>query len=112
MTRFTLYASVRSLPLGRLTLIVFMAALLPRLYALGTFLTIDEIKWAEGSAQFLLALQSGDLAQTYWHFFPGITIAWGGALTLWAMCLPTPDLALCAQTRVEILPVTIGWLRL
>jgi 4-amino-4-deoxy-L-arabinose transferase-like glycosyltransferase len=78
----------------------------------GTFLTIDEVKWAEGSAQFLLALQSGDLAQTYWHFFPGITIAWGGALTLWVMCLPTPDLALCAQTRVEILPVTIGWLRL
>ena len=51
MTRFTLQcaaslwdASVRSLPLGRLTLIVFLAALLPRLYALGTFLTIDEVK--------------------------------------------------------------------
>ncbi len=46
------------------TMVVFVAALLPRLYALGTFLTIDEVKWAEGAAQFLLALHTGDLATT------------------------------------------------
>ncbi|MCQ3977881.1 MAG: hypothetical protein DPW09_31015, partial [Anaerolineae bacterium] len=93
-------------------ILVFLAALLPRLYALGGFLTIDEVKWAEGAAQFLLALTSGDLAQTYWHFFPGVTLAWGGALTLWSLCLPGPNLAQCVQTQVEHLPDSIGWLRL
>jgi 4-amino-4-deoxy-L-arabinose transferase-like glycosyltransferase len=104
--------------LGRIThhpsllpLLVFAAALLPRLYALGAFLTIDEVKWAEGAAQFLLALRSGDLAQTYWHFFPGITLAWGGAITLWARCLAAPDMGQCAQGAVERLPEAIGWLR-
>ncbi|MBI1879762.1 MAG: glycosyltransferase family 39 protein, partial [Chloroflexi bacterium] len=91
---------------------IFVLALLPRLYALDTFLTIDEVKWAEGAAQFLVALDTSDLARTYWHFFPGVTIAWGGALTLWATCLPAPDIALCAQTHVEHLPESIGWLRL
>lgn len=118
MTRFTppaLRFSAKP-PLGalytsRLPLLLFLAALLPRLYALGTFLTIDEVKWAEGSAQFLLALRSGDLAQTYWHFFPGITIAWGSALTLWARCLAAPDVGQCAQGAVEHLPESIGWLR-
>jgi 4-amino-4-deoxy-L-arabinose transferase-like glycosyltransferase len=78
---------------------------------LGTFLTIDEVKWAEGAAQFLLALQSGHLAQTYWHFFPGITIAWGGAATLGLMCWPAPELAPCVQSQVENLAASIGWLR-
>ncbi|MCL4300500.1 MAG: glycosyltransferase family 39 protein [Anaerolineae bacterium] len=97
---------------ARLPLLLFLAALLPRLYALDTFLTIDEVKWAEGAAQFLLALRSGDLAQTYWHFFPGITIAWGGTLTLWTPCLAAPDLSQCVQGSVERLPEMIGWLRL
>jgi 4-amino-4-deoxy-L-arabinose transferase-like glycosyltransferase len=99
-------------PALRLPLLIFLAALLPRLYALDAFLTIDEVKWAEGAAQFLLALRSGDLAQTYWHFFPGITIAWGGALTLWVRCLAAPDVGQCAQGTVEHLPAAIGWLRL
>ncbi len=95
-----------------LLLLIFIAALLPRLYALGTFLTIDEVKWVEGAAQFLLGLHSGDLFQTYWHFHPGITITWGSALALWAMCLPAPDLAVCANTHLESLAGSIGWLRL
>ena len=96
-----------------ISLLVFLAALLPRLYALGSFLTIDEVKWAEGAAQFLLALHSGDLARTYWHFHPGITITWGSALALWGLCAPAPDLAACANAQVEQqLPQAIGWLRL
>jgi hypothetical protein len=93
-----------------LTAALFLAALLPRLYALGTFLTVDEVKWAEGAAQFLLALQSGDLFQTYWHFHPGITITWGSALALLALC--APDLPACANAHVADLAGTIGWLRL
>lgn len=97
---------------SRFTLFVFVAALLPRLYALGTFLTIDEVKWAEGAAQFLLALHSGDLARTYWHFFPGILITWGNALALGATCLSAADLDQCANSHVANLPEFIGWLRL
>ena len=92
--------------------LVLLAALLPRLYALGSFLTIDEVKWAEGAAQFIIALHSGDLARTYWHFFPGITITWGSALALGGPCSPAPDLVGCANAQVENLPQTIGWLRL
>ena len=93
-------------------LAIFIAALLPRLYGLDAFLTIDEVKWAEGAAQFLSGLSSGDLFQTYWHFHPGITITWGSALTLGLLCAPAPDLAVCANARVEHLAETIGWLRL
>ncbi len=95
-----------------LGLLVFGAALLPRLYALGSFLTIDELKWAEGAGRFLLALQSGELSQTYWHFFPGITIAWGGALALWVSCFSSPELAACIDAQMGNLPESIGWLRL
>jgi len=95
-----------------LTMLVLVAALLPRLYALGTFLTIDEVKWAEGAAQFLLALRSGDMAQTYWHFFPGITITWGSALALWGLCRSAANLGNCANIQVTNLGESIGWLRL
>lgn len=101
----------RYVPWGS-ALLVLAAALLPRLFQLGTFLTIDEVKWAEGAAQFLLALHSGDLSQTYWHFHPGITITWGSALALWARCLPASDLVTCANNQVADLATSIGWLRL
>jgi hypothetical protein len=58
-------------------------ALAVRLPYLGSFITIDEIKWIEGAGQFLQAINSGDLAKTYWHFFPGITITWVEVLILW-----------------------------
>ena len=61
---------------------LFLLALLLRLPYLGNFMTIDEIKWVEGAGQFLLALNSGHLADTYWHFHPGITITWIEAMIL------------------------------
>ena len=51
-------------------------SLIIKLPYLGTFLTIDERRWIQGAGQFFMALRSGDLAQTYWHFHPGITITW------------------------------------
>ncbi len=92
--------------------VLFIAALLPRLYQLGTFLTIDELKWAEGAAQFLAGLRSGDLFLTYWHFHPGTTVTWGSALLLWGACFSASDVAACATNYVEHLPEIIGWLRL
>ncbi len=70
-----------------ITLLLLALALAVRLPYLGTFLTIDEVKWIDGAGQFLLALRDGNLAQTYWHFFPGITVTWGEALILWLLWL-------------------------
>ncbi|MDH3675394.1 MAG: hypothetical protein OES12_07845, partial [Anaerolineae bacterium] len=67
----------------RFGLIFFAMSLAVKLPYLGTFLTIDERRWINGAGQFLLALRSGDLAGTYWHFHPGITITWAEALILW-----------------------------
>jgi 4-amino-4-deoxy-L-arabinose transferase-like glycosyltransferase len=65
-----------------IALFIWIVALIPRVYGLGGFITIDEIKWIEGAGQFTNALLSGQLAQTYWHFFPGITTTWGESLLL------------------------------
>ena len=92
---------------------LFVIALVPRVVGLGRFLTIDEIKWIEGAGQFALALRSGDLTQTYWHFFPGVTIAWGGTLALWLGWLPSGgDLATYVAEQVADPARTIGLFRL
>lgn len=100
---------------------IFIAALLlllafvVRLPYLGDFLTIDEVKWIEGAGQFLLALRHGDLAQTYWHFFPGITTTWGEAIILWLLWLFQGDglsLAGFVTARLADLPGLVGSMRL
>jgi hypothetical protein len=64
-------------------------ALIPRLPGLRVFLTSDEpnsIYWA--SSQFIEGLLKGDLALTYWHFYPGVTMSWTETLGLagsWAL---------------------------
>ncbi|MFQ5613033.1 MAG: glycosyltransferase family 39 protein [Anaerolineae bacterium] len=94
---------------------LWLLALIPRLIGLGRFLTIDEVKWVEGAGQFLLGLTGGDLAQTNWHFHPGITITWGEALILWLRWLGTgggPDLASFTNDQLADLPGLIGSMRL
>ncbi len=92
---------------------LFAIAVVPRIVGLSGFLTIDEIKWIEGAGQFTLALQSGDLAQTYWHFFPGITITWGETLALWlGRLISGGDLATYVAAQVADPAHTIGLFRL
>jgi hypothetical protein len=92
---------------------LWLLALVSRVVGLGGFLTIDEIKWIEGAGQFTLALQSGDLAQTYWHFFPGITITWGETLALWlGRLISGGDLATYVAAQVADPAHTIGLFRL
>jgi 4-amino-4-deoxy-L-arabinose transferase-like glycosyltransferase len=92
---------------------LWLLALVPRLVGLGGFLTIDEIKWIEGAGQFTLALQSGDLARTYWHFFPGITTTWGETVLLCLGWLTTGgDLASYVAAQVADPARTIGFFRL
>lgn len=62
-----------------------LISLLVKLPYLGTFLTIDEPRWIKGAGQLLLALNSGDWAQTYWHFFPGVANSWVEGAILWLL---------------------------
>ncbi len=93
---------------------IFLLALLLRLPNLGSYLTIDEIKWIEGAGQFLLALRNGNFFQTYWHFFPGITITWGEAVILWMQYLSggSGDLSAFVSAQVADLAQMIGPMRL
>lgn len=92
---------------------LWLLALIPRVISLGGFLTIDEIKWIEGARQFTLALQTGDLTQTYWHFFPGITITWSETLALWlGRLISGGDLTNYVTAQVANPAHTIGLFRL
>ncbi len=95
--------------------LIFLAtSLIVKLPYLGTFLTIDERRWINGAGQFLLALRSGNLAQTYWHFHPGITITWGEALILWLQSLWATNQTLEAfvQFQTDHLELSVGAMRL
>ena len=63
-------------------LALFLAAWLPRVVALDAFVTVDERKWVARAANFTYALSHGDLAATYQHEHPGVTVMWAGALGL------------------------------
>lgn len=94
-------------------LLLFAISLAIKLPYLGAFLTIDEPRWIHGAGQFLLALRSGDLAETYWHFHPGITITWGEALILWLQSLGSGlPLESFVEFQMEHLAVSVGAMRL
>ena len=65
-----------------LALALFLLALAPRGLALQHFVTADEAKWVYRSAQFLGALQQGDLAGTAVNLTPAVTTTWLGSLGL------------------------------
>jgi predicted membrane-bound dolichyl-phosphate-mannose-protein mannosyltransferase len=95
--------------------LLFFLALSIRLPYLGTYLTIDEVKWMEGARQFAVTLFDGDLAQTYWHFFPGVTITWGEVLILWLRWLAVgkgSTLSEFVATQFADLDSLIGQMRL
>lgn len=94
-------------------LLLFAISLAIKLPYLGAFLTIDEPRWIHGAGQFLLALRSGNLAETYWHFHPGITITWGEALILWLQSLGSGlPLESFVEFQMEHLAVSVGAMRL
>ncbi len=98
--------------LGLTTLLAL--ALLVRLPYLDSFMTIDEVKWLEGAGQFVSGLHGGILAETYWHFFPGITITWCETFILWLQHQASgdPDLEAFVAVQMENLPDLIGAMRL
>jgi Dolichyl-phosphate-mannose-protein mannosyltransferase len=61
-------------------LAVLLAAIaLPRMIALGRFVTADEPTWGKRSASFYLALTEKDYSATYQTGHPGVTTMWAGA---------------------------------
>jgi hypothetical protein len=61
-------------------LLLFVLALVPRVFAVGVLWTADEAKkWSARSEAFLLAVQEGDFASTNQTGHPGVTTMWVGA---------------------------------
>ena len=58
--------------------LLFLAALLPRIAKLDTFVTPDERRWLQRSANFLYALDRRDYISTYQAGHPGVTVMWAG----------------------------------
>jgi hypothetical protein len=61
-------------------LLLFVAAWLPRVLALDSFVSTDERKWLARSGNFLQAISHGDLANTFQREHPGVTVMAAGAL--------------------------------
>jgi 4-amino-4-deoxy-L-arabinose transferase-like glycosyltransferase len=61
-------------------MVVLLAAIaLPRMLALGRFVTADEPTWGKRAASFYLALTEKDYSATYQTGHPGVTTMWAGA---------------------------------
>jgi hypothetical protein len=93
---------------------LFILALLVRLPYLGDFMTVDEERWIKGGGQFLLALSNGPLTDSYWHFHPGITIAWGEAILLWLKFLAGghSNITTFVSGQMADMAASIGYIRL
>ncbi len=65
-------------------LLLFLVALAPRLPGLRLFLTTDEPFFVQEAANVMAAFLRSDFQETYWHFYPGVTISWLSGLGLGA----------------------------
>ncbi|MEZ4731036.1 MAG: glycosyltransferase family 39 protein [Caldilineaceae bacterium] len=72
----------KSLRTSLLLIGLFVAAWVPRVVALETFVTIDERKWLARSANFYQALSQEDWTATFQREHPGVTVMWAGLLGL------------------------------
>jgi hypothetical protein len=66
---------------------VVLAALLPRLWQIGAFITPDETLFLDYARRFLRGLGSGNLTLTYGLGYPGVPLVWANSLGLLAMFL-------------------------
>lgn len=79
MKRVTLWGEFRYKPLLTI-LIIFGLAFLPRLVAIGRYITPDELIWVYRSVQFREAVLQGQWADTLTTGHPGVTTMWLGAM--------------------------------
>jgi 4-amino-4-deoxy-L-arabinose transferase-like glycosyltransferase len=97
--------------------LVALVALLPRVLDLGPFVTHDEAEfWIDRSEQFLLALQSGNYADTAISTHPGVTTMWLGmvgiflrrAARAWGLVQEVPFPLLLALMQLPVALVHSG----
>ncbi len=72
----------RFIPPNYLSIWIFAAAFLPRLSAVGRYVTPDEPIWVFRSIDFREALLAGDWAATIQSGHPGVTVTWLGAISV------------------------------
>lgn len=65
---------------GLILVIVIISLILPRVLALGRYVTADEPTWEIRSANFYYALSKKDYKDTYQTAHPGVTTMWEGAI--------------------------------
>jgi 4-amino-4-deoxy-L-arabinose transferase-like glycosyltransferase len=71
-------------PYQQKLLLLFLLALLPRVWALADFVTYDEAyHWIGRTERFYDALPTGNWPETYQTGHPGVTVMWLGSLGLW-----------------------------
>jgi len=70
--------TILSLREGIALAVVIIAIFLPRIMALGHFVSPDENLWLYRSANFYFALGQRDFAATYQREHPGVTVMWAG----------------------------------
>jgi hypothetical protein len=73
-------AEKRSLKEMKISLALFVMALVPRIMGLNIFFTIDERPYTERGVKFLAAMLDGYLTHTYRGYQPAVTTMWGVAL--------------------------------
>jgi hypothetical protein len=61
---------------------IFLVALLPRLAAIGRYVTPDEPIWVYRSINFREALLTADWAATLQSGHPGVTVTWLGSIAI------------------------------
>jgi 4-amino-4-deoxy-L-arabinose transferase-like glycosyltransferase len=68
--------TIKNKPMGA-AVVLFVAALLPRIFGLQQFIITDEptLIFSAGS-NVISALLRGDFKNTYWHFYPGLAMSW------------------------------------
>ena len=98
---------------------LFNLALGVRIIRLGQFLTTDEPRgWLGWSIEFMQALLTGQLAETYQHYSPGVTLMWSGGLGLYLRYLVAAPGVTSFSQYLDTLPfdpidpALIFWFRL
>ncbi len=63
----------------KLAILFFLAIFIPRILAIGRFVTVDEPTWGKRSANFYYSLMNGKYDYTYQSGHPGVIVLWAGA---------------------------------
>lgn len=73
----------KQISIAFLLIILVLLTFLPRLLSLSSHWLSDENLWMARSRTFILALESGNFADTFTAYHPGVTTTWLGGAAIW-----------------------------